>query len=649
MASPATLAPARPRGSAAVPRPVLATELGSAPGGLAVSAAVATALGSRSPGQPGSVMAEIGGARSRSPTLLASEAARELEDELRAAGLDRAAARGRLCWLCLEAGEGSTEELERAVATASPRLVLAHVPPALWTPLLDSLRPCAGLLRADTRADRALAALAVGELRERGAAARIATRPLGRVGARRAIAGLDPGGTSVRRIERLARGLRPGNDAGQALPMVLGAALILIVVALALVALAGALTGTARAQRGSDLAALSAARSMRDDLWRLLAPPRLPNGLPNPVHMPKAVYLARASAAAREAASRNGIDAARLRVSFPDRLSPAPLRVRVAVRAEVDLPDGRSGGSFESEAEAHAALSAGFTGAPAIASGGGYAGPLAHRQGKPMRPDVAAAFDRLAAAAAGAGHGLVITSGYRSDAEQARLFAQNPDPRWVAPPGKSLHRCGTELDLGPASAYGWLAANASRFGFLRRYAWEPWHFGYVRGPAPCAADASSVGGLAADGRAASLGLPAFVPGPFRAPIERAAARWSVSAGLLAAQLAAESNFDPDAVSPAGAQGIAQFMPATAAAYGLRDPFDPAAAIHAQAHLMSDLLERFASIPLALAAYNAGAGAVAACTCVPAYPETQVYVARILGLMGAAGELVLPALEVRLVD
>jgi Transglycosylase SLT domain/D-alanyl-D-alanine carboxypeptidase len=430
--------------------------------------------------------------------------------------------------------------------------------------------------------------------------------------------------------------------------MVLGASLILIVVALALVALAGALTGTARAQRGSDLAALSAARSMRDDLWRLLAPPRLPNGLPNPVHMPKIVYLARASAAAREAASRNGIDAGRLRVWFPDRVSPAPLRVRVALRAEVELPDGASGGSFESEAEAHAALPARFTGVPAVASGGGYQGPLAYRQGKPMRPDVAAAFDRLAAAAAGDGHGLVITSAYRSDAEQARLFAQNPDPRWVAPPGKSLHRCGTELDLGPASAYGWLAANASRFGFLKRYSWEAWHFGYVDGPAPCAAG-GPVGGVTGDGRAASLGLPAFVPAPFRAPIERAAARWSVSAGLLAAQLAAESNFDPDAVSPAGAQGIAQFIPATAAAYGLRDPFDPAAAIDAQAELMSDLLERFAAIPLALAAYNAGAGAVAACTCVPAYPETQAYVARVLALMGAAGELAPPALEVRLVD
>jgi hypothetical protein len=210
MGSPAALATARPQGSTpARPPPVLATELGSAQGGLAVSAAVAIALGGRSPGPPGIVMAEIGGARSRSPTLLASEPARDLEDELRAAGLEHVAARGRLCWLCLEAGERSTEELERAMAAASPRLVLAHVRPALWTPLLDSLRPCAALLRADTRVDRPLAALAIAELHERGVAARIATRPLGRVGARRAIAGLDPGGTSSRRIERLARRLVP--------------------------------------------------------------------------------------------------------------------------------------------------------------------------------------------------------------------------------------------------------------------------------------------------------------------------------------------------------------------------------------------------------------------------------------------------------
>jgi soluble lytic murein transglycosylase-like protein len=128
----------------------------------------------------------------------------------------------------------------------------------------------------------------------------------------------------------------------------------------------------------------------------------------------------------------------------------------------------------------------------------------------------------------------------------------------------------------------------------------------------------------------------------------AAARWNVSAGLLAAQLEAESGFDPGAVSPAGAQGIAQFMPATAAAYGLRDPFDARAAIDAQAHLMADLLARFGSVELALAAYNAGPAAVAACGCVPAYPETQAYVTRIVALMGAAGEPAVPLLDVRLV-
>ena len=141
----------------------------------------------------------------------------------------------------------------------------------------------------------------------------------------------------------------------------------------------------------------------------------------------------------------------------------------------------------------------------------------------------------------------------------------------------------------------------------------------------------------------------FVPPRYRDPILRAAARWNVSAGLLAAQLMAESNFNPFAVSGAGAQGIAQFIPATARAYGLRNPFDAPAAIDAQAHLMSDLLRQFGSVSLALAAYNAGAGAVAACHCVPQIPETQAYVARILGLMGGAGEVPAPTLEVRLVD
>ncbi len=286
---------------------------------------------------------------------------------------------------------------------------------------------------------------------------------------------------------------------------------------------------------------------------------------------------------------------------------------------------------------------------PAIASGGGYSGPLVYRNGEGMRPDVAAAFDRMAAAAAADGISLIVVSGFRSDAEQAELFAAHPDPKWVAPPGTSLHRCATELDLGPESAYGWLASNASRFGFLQRYSWEAWHFGFVQGPAPCSEAGNAVSGSGQD--AAPPGgatLPSFVPARFRDPLVDAAAKWNVSAALLAAQLMAESNFNPFAVSPAGAEGIAQFMPGTAASYGLVDPFDPVEAIDAQAHLMSDLIRQFGSPELALAAYNAGPAPVEACSCVPAIPETSAYVARIMALLGGAGALAVPAFEVRLI-
>jgi soluble lytic murein transglycosylase-like protein len=111
-----------------------------------------------------------------------------------------------------------------------------------------------------------------------------------------------------------------------------------------------------------------------------------------------------------------------------------------------------------------------------------------------------------------------------------------------------------------------------------------------------------------------------VPAQFAPALNRAAQRWNVSATLLAAQLYAESNFNPFARSRAGAQGIAQFMPGTAAAYGLKNPFDAARAIDAQAHLMRDLLRDFSSVPLALAAYNAGPAPVRVCGCVPPYPR-----------------------------
>jgi Transglycosylase SLT domain/D-alanyl-D-alanine carboxypeptidase len=444
------------------------------------------------------------------------------------------------------------------------------------------------------------------------------------------------------------------SERGQALILALGGACALIVAALALVAIAGALTGKGRAQRVADLTAISAVRSMRDDLPRLLAPPALPNGLPNPAHMEKGAYLVRARAAALDVAQANGVAGGRLRVSFPDAASFAPVRAKVVVVGSV--------GAHRVEASAVAEAGAPVSGAgsmPAMASGGGYSGPLVYRTGEGMRPDVGAAFDQMAAAASHAGLTLVVNSGFRSDAEQAALFAAHPDPRWVAPPGHSLHRCATELDLGPESAYGWLAGNAARFGFVQRYSWEAWHYGFVAGPAPCSAAGNAVGvgggvggvgGTAGggDGASAAIALPSFVPDRFRTTLLSAATHWNVSAALLAAQLMAESNFNPFAGSPAGAQGIAQFMPSTAAAYGLENPFDPDEAIDAQAHLMSDLIRQFGSPQLALAAYNAGPAPVEACHCIPDYPETQAYVSRILALLGGAGALVAPSFEIRLV-
>jgi hypothetical protein len=205
----------------------------------------------------------------------------------------------------------------------------------------------------------------------------------------------------------------------------------------------------------------------------------------------------------------------------------------------------------------------------------------------------------------------------------------------VARPGTSLHRLGTELDLGPPAAYGWLARNAPRFGFKKRYSWEPWHFGYVRSPGT-----RSVGYGPSRSRADGerhAGMPSFVPSRFAPVIAGAAQRWNVGAALLAAQIMQESHFNPYAISGAGARGIAQFMPGTAQAYGLSNPFDGEAAIMAQAHLMHDLLRQLGSVPLALAAYNAGPARVAACGCVPPIAETTAYVSAILGLLGGAGD------------
>ncbi|HEV8144164.1 MAG TPA: lytic transglycosylase domain-containing protein [Methylomirabilota bacterium] len=110
---------------------------------------------------------------------------------------------------------------------------------------------------------------------------------------------------------------------------------------------------------------------------------------------------------------------------------------------------------------------------------------------------------------------------------------------------------------------------------------------------------------------------------------RAAVRYGIPESLVAAVIAVESEFNPDAISRRGALGLMQLMPRTAAGLGVRDAFDPRENVDAGARHLRDLLNRFADVPLALAAYNAGAQAVIDHGGIPPYPETRAFVARVM--------------------
>ena len=265
-------------------------------------------------------------------------------------------------------------------------------------------------------------------------------------------------------------------ERGQATVLLLGVLATLIAVSLVLAAFGQALGGRGRAQRVADIAAVSGAHAMREAYPRLFEPPELSPGVANPRHLTRAEYLSRARAAAVRAARRNGVSIPVSAVRFPDGSSFAPTRIAVAAADDTDVRVSQQGRRrrIRARARAEAELSPPATDGLDSRGDGEYTGPLAHRQGKPT-PGRGARVRSHVACRGGRGYRLIVTSGFRSNAEQAVLFARNPNPRWVAPPGRSLHRLGTELDLGPPSAYGWLARNATRFGFVKRYSWEPWH------------------------------------------------------------------------------------------------------------------------------------------------------------------------------
>lgn len=117
--------------------------------------------------------------------------------------------------------------------------------------------------------------------------------------------------------------------------------------------------------------------------------------------------------------------------------------------------------------------------------------------------------------------------------------------------------------------------------------------------------------------------------PFDAIVRRVAGEHGLDPNLLHAILIVESAYRPDAVSPAGAQGLAQLMPGTARDLGVDDPFDPEQNVAGGGAYITGMLARYHDVRLALAAYNAGPGRVDRLGRVPEITETQNYVADVV--------------------
>ena len=152
---------------------------------------------------------------------------------------------------------------------------------------------------------------------------------------------------------------------------------------------------------------------------------------------------------------------------------------------------------------------------------------------------------------------------------------------------------------------------------------------------PAASDTTSFSAqlqqASAAGTTTGAASGAAVGGQFSDLINSAAQKYGVDPALLKGLIRQESNFNPNAKSPAGAAGLCQLMPGTAAALGCTNPLDPAQAIDAGAKYLSQQLKAFGGDPRkALAAYNAGPGAVQRYGGVPPYAETQNYVRAVMG-------------------
>jgi soluble lytic murein transglycosylase-like protein len=143
-------------------------------------------------------------------------------------------------------------------------------------------------------------------------------------------------------------------------------------------------------------------------------------------------------------------------------------------------------------------------------------------------------------------------------------------------------------------------------------------------------DLSELTGSSTSGKGSSLSSNSN----FESLIQQASQKYGVDADLVKAVIQNESAYDPTAISSAGAMGLMQLMPATAASLGVENALDPAENIEGGVKLLRELLSQFGgNISNTLAAYNAGPGAVQQYNGIPPYQETQTYVKRVLSTYG----------------
>ena len=147
----------------------------------------------------------------------------------------------------------------------------------------------------------------------------------------------------------------------------------------------------------------------------------------------------------------------------------------------------------------------------------------------------------------------------------------------------------------------------------------------IGNPTPAAASCAAPAIFAA----VPVGEPPMPPEEIRALVQSIAPKYGLEVEFVLAVIAAESAFNPHAISPKNAMGLMQLMPETAARFEVQHPFDPAENIRGGVAYLQWLLQRFAGrVDLALAAYNAGEGAVDSYGGIPPFSETVQYVARV---------------------